>query len=62
VGGLLSLWTSRALGSLDFATDGLDVSSVALPTVVVVAAGIAAVLPAARRAARTDPTIALRGD
>jgi hypothetical protein len=62
VGGLLSLWTSRALGSLAFATIGFDVWSVALPAAVVVVAGIAAVLPAARRAARTDPTIALRGD
>jgi putative ABC transport system permease protein len=61
VGGLLSIWTSRALGSLVFVT-GFDLWSVALPTAVVAAAGLAAVLPAARRAALTDPTIALRGE
>jgi putative ABC transport system permease protein len=62
VGGLLSIWTSRALGSLVLATDGFDLWSVALPTAVLVAAGVGAVLPAARRAARTDPLIALRGE
>jgi predicted permease len=62
LGGLFSIWTSRALGRVDFATGGFDAWSIALPTAVVVAAGIAAVLPAARRAARTDPTIALRGE
>jgi ABC-type antimicrobial peptide transport system permease subunit len=61
VGGLLSIWTSRALGSLVFVT-GFDLWSVALPTAVVAAAGLAAVLPAAQRAALTDPTIALRGE
>jgi putative ABC transport system permease protein len=60
-GGLLSIWTSRALGNLVFAT-AFDFWTVALPTAVVVSAGLAAVLPAARRAARTDPTIALRGE
>ena len=60
LGGLFSIWTSRALGRVDFC--GFDARSIALPTAVVVAAGIAAVLPAARRAARTDPTIALRGE
>lgn len=61
-GGVLSIWTSRALGSVVIATGGFDVSVAALPTAVVVAAGIAALLPAARRAARTDPSIVLRGE
>ena len=61
-GGVLSIWSSRALGSLVIASGGFDVSSVALPAAIVVAAAIAAVLPAARRAARTDPLIALRGE
>jgi putative ABC transport system permease protein len=62
VGGLLSIWTSRALGSLVVTAGGFDALSVALPAAVVGAAGIAAVLPAARQAARTDPSIALRGE
>jgi predicted permease len=62
VGGLLSIWTSRALAGLVIATGGFDVLSIVLPTAVVVAAGIAAALPAAHRAARTDPLLALRGE
>ena len=34
----------------------------ALPTAIVVTTAIAAVLPAARSAARTDPSTALRGE
>ena len=62
-GGVLSLWTSNALGNLVLATGGFDILlSLALPTTVVVMTSIAAVLPAARRAARTDPSTALRGE
>ena len=63
VGGVLSISASRALGSLVLASGGFDILlTVALPATVVVAASIAAVLPAARRAARTDPSTALRGE
>jgi predicted permease len=63
VGGVLSIWAARALGSLVLASGGFDILlTVALPATVVVAASIAAVLPAARRAARTDPSTALRGE
>jgi hypothetical protein len=62
VGGLLSVWASQALGNLVYPTGGFDVLGMALPAAVIVAAGIAAVLPAARRAARTDPLLALRGE
>ena len=62
VGGLLSIWTSRALGGLVFATAHFDVLSVGVPAAIVMVAGVGAVLPAARRAARTDPLIALRAE
>jgi hypothetical protein len=62
VGGLLSIWAARALSSMGFATDRLDVLSVSLPATVLIIAGAAAVLPAARRAARTDPLMALRSE
>jgi putative ABC transport system permease protein len=62
VGGVLSIWAARTLGGLGFATDRLDGLSVGAPAVLLVVAGAVAVLPAARRAARTDPLIALRSE
>jgi putative ABC transport system permease protein len=62
VGGLLSIWAARALGSGGFATDRLDALSVIVPAMMLILAGAAAVLPAARRAARTDPLITLRSE
>jgi hypothetical protein len=62
VGGVLSIWAARALGSAGFATDRLDALSIAVPVVALLIAGTAAILPAARRAARTDPLAALRSD
>ena len=61
-GGLLSIWAARALGSVLYAIDHLDLLSVAIATTVLVVAGAGAVLPAALRAARTDPLVALRAE
>ena len=62
VGGLLSIWAARALSSVAVATGHFDVLSVGVPAAVLMVVGAGAVLPAARRAARTDPLIALRGE
>ena len=62
VGGVLSIWAARVLGSAGFATDRLDALSIAVPVVALLIAGTAAILPAARRAAKTDPLAALRSD
>jgi putative ABC transport system permease protein len=62
VGGLLSIWAARALSGVGFAMDRLDALSVSVPATILIIAGAAAVLPAARRAARTDPLIALRNE
>jgi putative ABC transport system permease protein len=62
VGGVLSLWIARVLSSLGFATDRFDGLSVGLAATMLILAGAAAVVPAARRALRTDPVIALRSE
>jgi putative ABC transport system permease protein len=62
VGGLLSIWAARALSGVGFATARLDALSVSVPATILIIAGAAAVLPAARRAARTDPLTALRSE
>jgi putative ABC transport system permease protein len=62
IGGVLSMWATRALASLVFPTGPLDLLNVALAAAVLVVVGAVAVLPAAWRAARTDPLGALRGD
>jgi ABC-type antimicrobial peptide transport system permease subunit len=59
---VLSIWTSRALGGLVFSTPHFDVLSMGVPAAVVIVAGVGAVLPAAFRAARTDPVTALRSE
>lgn len=61
-GSVLSIWTARALSSVLFATDHLDVLSVGVPAAVLMAAGAVAVLPTALRAARTNPLAALRSE
>jgi ABC-type antimicrobial peptide transport system permease subunit len=62
VGGVLSIWATRALGSMVFATGRFDPLNVAVAAAVLVVVGVVAVLPAARRAARTDPLTALRSE
>ena len=62
VGGVLSIWAARALGSAGVATDRLDALSIAVPVVTLLIAATAAILPAARRAAKTDPLAVLRSD
>ena len=61
-GGLLSIWASRALGSVITGASQFDVVSVGAAAVVLIVACGAAILPAARRAARTDPLVALRAE
>jgi hypothetical protein len=62
VGGVLSIWAARALGSMVFETSRFDPLNLALAAVVLMVVGTAAVLPAARLAARTDPLSALRSE
>jgi putative ABC transport system permease protein len=59
-GGILSIWAARALGSMTLATSGFDPLNIAAAATVLMVVGAVAVLPAARRAARTDPVEALR--
>jgi ABC-type antimicrobial peptide transport system permease subunit len=62
VGGVLSIWAARALSGVGFATNHFDVVSVSVASAVLMVVGAGAVLPAALRAARTDPLIALRSE
>jgi predicted permease len=62
VGGVLSIWAARALSGMVFATGHFDLLNVAVAAAVLMLVGAAAVLPAARRAAHTDPLRALRSE
>jgi len=61
-GGVLSIWTTRALGSAVTLRPGFDPVSVGLSVVVLVAVCAGAIFPIARRASRTDPALVLRGE
>ena len=61
-GGVLSIWATRALSSMVFATSRFDPVNVAAAAAVLMLVGAIAALPAARRAARTDPIGALRSE
>ena len=62
IGGALSIWAARALGGLAFAGGRFSLANVAAAAAVLIAVGAVAVLPAAWRAAHTDPLGALRGE
>jgi ABC-type antimicrobial peptide transport system permease subunit len=62
LGGLLSIGATRALRGVLFTTGRFDPLILAVPAAVLMAVGAIAVLPAARRAARTDPVSALRSE
>ena len=61
-GSVLSIWAARALSGVIVATDHFDALSMGVAAAVLMVAGAGAVLPAAWRAARTDPLIALRSE
>jgi ABC-type antimicrobial peptide transport system permease subunit len=62
IGSVLSFWASRALAGVTNTSGGLDVRNAGAAFGVLLLTGVCAVLPAARRAARTDPLTLLRGD
>jgi hypothetical protein len=61
-GGVLSIWATRALGGVVATTRPVDLLGAGAAAAVLVVVGVGAALPAARRAARTDPLITLRGE
>jgi ABC-type antimicrobial peptide transport system permease subunit len=62
LGGLLSLWAARVLAGVGLAAASLDALSVGAPAALLIVTALTAMFPAARRAARTDPLFALRGE
>jgi predicted permease len=62
LGGLLSIWTVKALGGVISNAGSADVLSIGLALLMISAAGVGAVLPAALRASRTDPRAVLYGE
>jgi putative ABC transport system permease protein len=59
-GAVLSFSAAPLLGTASIASSHLDIWSLGAATAVLIVAGLVAVLPAAWRAARTDPRMALR--
>jgi predicted permease len=62
VGGALSIWVARALGTISMGPAHADPWSITAAAALLTATGFVAILPAAIRAARTDPLIALRDE
>jgi putative ABC transport system permease protein len=61
-GGLLSFWAASALGNVLVTADHWDALSIGGAALVLIIVAAGAVLPAAVRAARTDPLVALRSE
>jgi putative ABC transport system permease protein len=61
-GMLLFVWSGQLLASLAPVAARFDLASTVVSAGVLLAVGIGAALPAARRAARTDPLAALRSN
>jgi ABC-type antimicrobial peptide transport system permease subunit len=61
-GGVLSIWAARALGEIIATSGWADALSVVVAAAVLITACASAIFPAALRAARTDPLIAIRGE
>jgi predicted permease len=59
LGSVLSIWAVDALRGVMFTTARADVLSIAVAAIVLMVTGVAAVLPAALRASRTDPRMAI---
>lgn len=62
IGVLLTVWSGKLLTTLAPATNRFDVFASGAAAGVLTIVGLLAVLPAALRAARTDPLVALRAD
>jgi ABC-type antimicrobial peptide transport system permease subunit len=61
-GAILSIWAVRALRGVIVMSGASDLSTIGATVAVLVVTGLGAVLPAALRAARTDPMSALRSE
>lgn len=61
-GGVISVWTTRALASAVTLGSSFDPVSVGLSIAVLVVVCAGAIFPPARRASRTDPALVLRGE
>jgi putative ABC transport system permease protein len=61
VGSVLSFWASRALNGIIY-TSGVDIVSAGAAAAVLLMTGVCALIPVARRAARTDPLALLRAN
>jgi putative ABC transport system permease protein len=61
IGAMASLWVVRALSTVVIVSPQNNIASIGLAAFVLIATGLGAVLPAALRAARTDPQTVLRG-
>lgn len=62
MGALLSVWAARVLMGVGFAINRLDPLSIAAPAALLIVTALTAMIPVARRAARTDPLLALRAE
>jgi ABC-type antimicrobial peptide transport system permease subunit len=61
-GGLLTAWVLPALTRAALGGEPVDAGSFAMAAAVLAGAALLAIVPAARRAARTDPLMAMRSD